>query len=280
MVTLGPEDFQKIGGLVANLSAHRYRHPDVRKAMLHEILKHVPCKGPCSVLQLDRFFSDTQSLQGRERKGKMIGQYHVNAEKFLTIADDGEITYKPWGQLWADKMLMSMSDIEERLFRLKGKHDVYCVTREDLFPDENVWQRSMFYLLAKIANVKYLAYLWFRLSPDDLWVFCLRRVEEDKPFTDWELEFISHLGYVAFGGRESWYIPGLRKLSRQELTAFYLRTEGSTAKQAASLMGISINTYNGYLTQAKVKIERDSGKSFESMSETIVKSHQLSKPKE
>lgn len=279
-MALTPEDILKVGQLVSNLTPERFLHRDARRAMLEGLLKHVPCQGPCSALQLNRFFSDTQKHKGKPQKGQVIGQCHINAEAFHTEMPDGTHVFHGMGKVWADKIMASLSDIEQQLYRLKGSEHVYYITREDLFPTDTLWQKSMYYMLSQAIGVPYLSYLWLRLTSDDLWVFCLRRKKEEDNFTDWEREFIYTFGLVAYGARESWYIPGLRKLTDRQQLALYMYAKKLSAKQAALEMNIEVTTYNYYLQEARLRLQEDTNKSFDGIVDTLFNSHRLSDPAE
>ena len=176
--------------------------------------------------------------------------------------------------------MASLSDIEQQLYRLKGSEHVYYITREDLFPTDTLWQKSMYYMLSQAIGVPYLSYLWLRLTSDDLWVFCLRRKKEEDNFTDWEREFIYTFGLVAYGARESWYIPGLRKLTDRQQLALYMYAKKLSAKQAALEMNIEVTTYNYYLQEARLRLQEDTNKSFDGIVDTLFNSHRLSDPAE
>jgi len=224
---------RSLGQLISRLLTVRL-YPDVLRAQLLEgLVELIPTAGPCSVLQLDRFFSEG---------GDCLGISHCNRP------EDDELLL-----LWERHIATANSAIEQRIFAARVNDQIGVARLSDLFTEEE-WLSSPLYPLARKADVAHMAYLWIRCSPSELWIVCLRRLESEANFSDDDLELLNQFAQLFLALHDNWYLGFLAHLTPAQRDVVQLSAIGIGAKQGGKRLGISHRTWESHMDSARKRL--------------------------
>jgi len=200
----------------------------------------IPSEATCSLLQMNRFFSE---IDGTGEGGKVLKHIYRNSPPFIAY------------NLWKDwVMKRAISDIEKALYRRKV-HDSYDAVRLCDLMTADEWKRSKMHYIALVAGIHDLAYLWIRCSKDDLWAFCLRRYKHEEQFSLRDVAVLNEFGDLFYRMRNVWYLEKLRVLSKKERQIVALLYKRQAPDEIAETLGISVQTYRTHMKNIHRKLD-------------------------
>lgn len=203
----------------------------LREELLQALLELATAQGPCTLLQLNRFFSEG---------GKRIKEHHVRRPpryRFL---------------LWLPHIRAGQSEIERRIYQRRTSEH-YGVSRLcDVFTPEE-WQECVLSKIAEKCNVGDIVYVWIRCAPDDLWIACLRRTRQQPQFSTGDGATLSQFAHELHSLKRFWYEDNLQKLSKREQQVLHLTAQGLTASQVAAELNVSKRTVEAQLFSVRKK---------------------------
>jgi DNA-binding CsgD family transcriptional regulator len=219
--------------LVTDLTQWRLFPHKLREELLNGLLQLVQAGGPCTLLQLNRFFSEG---------GKRIGEHHVRRPPRYKLL------------LWLPHIRAGQSEIERRIYDNR-QSDYYGVSRlYDVFTQEE-WRACPQFKIAEKCNVSDIAYVWVRCSANDLWIACLRRSKQEPPFSIEERLLLCEFASEFYELKQFWYKDDLQKLSKREQEVLHHTAAGLTADRVGRLLNISKRTVEAQLTSARRKLQ-------------------------
>lgn len=231
---LSSQDRESIARLIGELIDYRFYPAVFRSKLLDAFLSLVPVRGPCTVFQLDRFFSEG---------GKLIDYEHRNLPHPVIVG------------LWYRHMRRASSIIERALFRNRGERNVGFGRLRDLLSRKE-WESSLLYRrIARRIPVGDIVYLWIRCAPDDLWAVALRRKKDEGDFTPYECELIQEFGDFLYGLRNKWYVEKKQVLTDREQEVASEIEKGRTTKEGAGNLCISPATFDKHVENILRKLK-------------------------
>jgi hypothetical protein len=169
-------DLRSIASLMTDLYDLSFHLKSVHERLLAESLQLIPCRGPCSLLQLTDFYSNGGRVIRYKHTQLPGGQF---GEKVLTR--------------WQKHVSRRASPIETALHDNSQNVDVGSAILRDLV-DVTTWRKTSEGRLASFSRIGDLGYLWVRCAQEDLWVLALRRHVDEPPFVDRDRQVLEVLG--------------------------------------------------------------------------------------
>lgn len=224
---------RRLGQLVSRLLKVRL-YPDVlREELLKGLAELAPTAGPCSVLQLDRFFSEG---------GDCIGITHANPP------EDDELL-----KLWEQHIARGDSVIEQRIFDQGVDQQIGLARLSDLFTVSE-WEASPLFPMAERAGVAHMAHLWIRCSPQELWIVCLRRLESEEDFTAEEMQLLRDFAELFLALHDNWYLGFLAQLTPTQREVVQLSAAGMSAREGGRRLDMSHRTWESHMDNARKRL--------------------------
>ncbi len=219
--------------MVKDLARWRLFPHKLREELLNGLLQLVPAGGPCTLLQLNRFFSEG---------GKRIGEHHIRKPPRYKLL------------LWLPHIRAGQSEIERRIYENR-QSDFFGVSRLGEVFSKDEWQACPLFKVAEKCNVGDIAYVWVRCSTNDLWIACLRRTKQESHFTAEEKLLLSGFASEFYEFRQFWYGEDYQQLSKREQEVVHHTAAGLTADNVGRLLNISKRTVEAQLTSARRKLQ-------------------------
>ncbi|MBN8603155.1 MAG: helix-turn-helix transcriptional regulator [Planctomycetes bacterium] len=204
----------------------------LREELLKTLSEMVDAQGPCTLLQLNRFFSEG---------GRRLSEYHIRRPpryRFL---------------LWLPHIRAGQSEIERRIY-LRRDSELFGVNRLfDMFTPEE-WKQCVLSKIAEKCNVGDSVYVWIRCADDELWTACLRRTRQQPSFSTENSTTLALFAREFHKSKLLWYGEKLHKLSASEQEVLHLTAQGLTASEVAKNLYVSKRTVEAHLFRVRKKL--------------------------
>lgn len=228
--------------MIRQLTGPQHNQVGLGERILTELAAKLSVGGPCTVIWMNRFFSDRVN----NKPGKAREWRHINNPT-------------PWlAKAWELHIKRSDSIIEQSIYEKKGHVAVGVATLAELFQDAGwkaKWQSSAIRLLAVAARIRDIAYVWIRLSEEDMWIFCLRRKRYEGYFTNQECAFLQVFGEELLRLRRYWYLAEVKMLTARQQQIFSMHQQGMTVNEICEIIGRHRRTVENCLRQVEEKID-------------------------
>lgn len=237
--TLDVQDLGRIVTLLTHLYDLSLRRTAIRERILDAAIELVPCRGPCSIFQMNDFYSNGGGIN-----------FKRTAHRNLPLGAFGNFMVRKW----ADHVKKKQSIVEKALHLQNSTARVGAGRLDDLV-DREEWIRSPDGRLAARFNLGDLAYLWVQCNRSDLWVIALRRYKDEATFSERDKQMLIAFGTVLDHARQSWYVDGLDRLTETEQKVLAAWREHAEAdKVVAKRIGMRYRTYKTHLHNIRQKL--------------------------
>jgi len=245
---LHPEEREALERLLRELDGMQGNQYRLRLRALKGIVELLPIKGYCTVLWMNRFFSEVDK---NGNHGKVFDYIHVNHPPFWLK------------KLWQSHIQTSSSIIEQAIYKkyvdsANGNKEVGFATRTELV-DKKPFLIDLVGMLAVSARIREMGYLWLRIAPNDFWVFCLRKFRSEPGFTPDDRLKLQIIGNHIWQMRRRWHTQFASPLAERQLEVYDRRYRGETIPTIASEMRISESTVKEHLARGNNKLNAEAG---------------------
>ncbi len=232
------DDIGAITSTMADLYDLAMYRKAVRGRLLDAMIDMIPCEGPCSVFQLDDFYSNGGRMNTRRTE-------HRNLKIPL-----GELMLK----LWIAHVKRRDSPIERALFLQSKKQQVGAGRLDDLV-DRDEWNDTAEGRLAARFKITDMAYMWVKCSDDELWAVALRRYASEPAFDDRERQIMEAFGMMLHHMRQRWYLDDVSKLTETQQKVLLAReAHGDKDETVARKLGMAKGTYKAHLRDIRKRL--------------------------